>query len=351
MINIEQSLSLHKRNERLERLLKSLESYLGELPLDEELEETPSSPNILFVCGVGRSGTSLLLQYLAASNVFAYPSNLISRFYMAPYIGELVQKMLFNSDFDYCNQFSDLRSNIKPISFGSKLGKTDSSLEPNEFWYFWRRFFDFESGAKYSFNRFNSEKTKQFLKELLHWEQSAGKPLTMKAIIASWNIVNLFQILPNASFLIIQRDPVDLMISLLNARFKFWGNIEKWYGLVLPQNLGITANGPLEQVALQVAAFNTLIPKQLQDIPERNYHFVNYEKFCVSPIDLWSHSIMYPFTQNPTQPLSLLDKEYQTLNFKSKRAVPDKNSPHYGVSRNTLHTLYAKFVDQLNEKE
>src|SRR5690606_19861811 len=106
---------------------------------------TPSKP-IVFIVGAPRSGTTLMLQWLANSREFAYPSNLLSRFYGAPFIGARIQQLLTNPELDFRGELLDLHDQ-RP-SWKSEIGKTSGVLEPHEFSYFWRRFFPIDQAQK-----------------------------------------------------------------------------------------------------------------------------------------------------------------------------------------------------------
>ena len=78
---------------------------VGELRCEQDLPASPSRP-IVFVLGAPRSGTTLLTQWLAASGHFGVPSNLLARFYEAPYIGGLVQRLLTDPDLSYRDELA-----------------------------------------------------------------------------------------------------------------------------------------------------------------------------------------------------------------------------------------------------
>ena len=88
------------------------------------------------IIGPPRSGTTVFLQFLASTGHFSSPSNLLTRFSYAPYIGVLVQKMLLNS-FDPHGDFVDIRS---APSFDSELGKSKGAFATNEFFHFENQF-------------------------------------------------------------------------------------------------------------------------------------------------------------------------------------------------------------------
>ncbi|HRX04698.1 MAG TPA: sulfotransferase, partial [Anaerolineae bacterium] len=127
----------HRRNPRLEALLDEISGLLG--PVESEVAaryHMPAYPVVL-VMGLPRCGSTLTMQWLAASGRFGYPSNLLSRFYAAPYVGARIQQLLTDPQFSFGDELHDLAS---AVGFDSTLGKTRGALAPNEFWYFWRRF-------------------------------------------------------------------------------------------------------------------------------------------------------------------------------------------------------------------
>ena len=129
------------RNADLEKLLAELNTLLGNAE-DQVLEDFhhPRFP-LVMVVGAPRSGTTLMMQWLANSGAFAYPSNLLSRFYQAPYIGAKIQQLLTDPRFAFRDELQEWRQ-MEP-NWENELGKTSGTLAPNEFWYFWRRFFSY----------------------------------------------------------------------------------------------------------------------------------------------------------------------------------------------------------------
>src|SRR4026207_2319178 len=98
----------YSRNLQLEELLKELSLVLG--PIDEKISsrfERPKWPPI-FLVGSPRSGTTLVMQLLDATRQFAIPTNLLSRFYYAPYLGAKIQQLLADKTFDYNNEMGNL---------------------------------------------------------------------------------------------------------------------------------------------------------------------------------------------------------------------------------------------------
>jgi len=130
-------LESYQRNKMLETLLTELNELLR--PAQSRVVKCFKKPRypVLFVSGGPRTGTTLMMQWLASTGLFAYPSNLLSRFYAAPHIGAKIQLMLTDPEYAFRDETNEF---TQKISFKSDLGKTSGVLSPNEFWYFWRRF-------------------------------------------------------------------------------------------------------------------------------------------------------------------------------------------------------------------
>ena len=89
---------MHRRTKVLEELLDRVNCLFEEAELREISQMTQPKLPVLLIVGNPRSGTTLLYQWLAATGLFAYPSNIMSRFYRAPYIGGLLHKILEKSN-------------------------------------------------------------------------------------------------------------------------------------------------------------------------------------------------------------------------------------------------------------
>jgi hypothetical protein len=269
-----------ERNAKLEQLLKELNAILG--PVEEKVIENfrkPMYPLILIV-GAPRSGTTLMMQWIASTGKFAYPTNLLSRFYYAPYIGAKIQQLLVNPVYNFRDEILDFSGEI---SFASSLGKTKGALAPNEFWYFWRRFIpnaEIEYVEEESLNKIDS---KRFLAELAAVESVFDKPFAMKGLILQFNISFLSSIFEKILFIFTKRSPLYNIQSLLGARHKFFGTDEKWYSAKPREYAMLKGLTPCEQVAGQVYYTNRAIEEALGRSEPARWLEVKYEEFCENP--------------------------------------------------------------------
>ncbi len=271
----------HQRNQSLEELLQELNSLLGDP--ERKIEEDFESPRwpVVFIVGPPRSGTTLLLQWLAQTGIFGYPTNLISRFYGAPYIGAKIQRLLTDPKFDFNDEFQDLRQSI---DFNSTLGKTQGLLAPNEFWYFWRRFIPNEVPRNLSVEEAEQVDKSGFVSSLAALEVALEKPLAMKGIILQYNLDVLMHMLQNeVVFIHTRRHPFYNAQSLLKARESYYGTRNKWYSVKPEKYDQLKDKSPVEQVVGQVYFTNRAIERQIDQLPDACSLEWPYESFCESP--------------------------------------------------------------------
>jgi len=272
----------HARNPKLETLLQELNGLLAgsEAKVIERFEQ-PEHP-VVFVMGCARSGTTLLQQYMAATGVFSYPSNLIARFYKAPYIGARIQQMLTDSDYDFGGELTAGNADLTG-DFSSCLGKTRGILSPSEFWYFWRRFFPQQEIQHYTAETLQMLNTRDFVAEIAALESVRGLPLLMKGLYLNWDIEFLSQLFDKAVFVHIRRNPFYNMQSLLRARRNFYGREDSWYSFKPPEYAELSNCSVDEQLAGQVYYTNQAISKGLVALAPERRLVIDYESLCAQP--------------------------------------------------------------------
>lgn len=304
----------NRRDDNLEEILKTLNRILDddEKKLIKKFQKPKYPP--VFIVGNARSGTTLLYQWLASTGQFAYPSNIMSRFYNAPYIGALIHKAFVDYD-----KFGEILGG-ESITFKSKLGKTKSAVSPNEFWYFWRRFFKFGVIQKLSDEELKKVDYKNFLKELAAIEIAFDKPLLMKGMILNWNLDYLLKLLPNAIFIHIRREALYNMQSLFNARLKYFGNLEKWYSFKPPEYEVLKLRDVYEQIAGQVYYTNRAIQQSVND--SNAIINVSYEELVIDPRIIYS-KVIKKINENG---FDLSSGYYdESINFESSNEITNQN--------------------------
>ncbi len=249
-------------------------------PVQEKINSQFTRPQfpVALILGSPRSGTTLILQYLAASNLFSYPSNLMTRFAYAPYLGAQIQELIFNKDYGLITE--DKRC------FSSDLGKTQGALDANEFYHFWRRFIPYffpEFISKQNFNKINFE---QIFQELASIESIYNKPFVCKGLMLQYNLQELDQKAEQFLFLRVKRKPEFIMQSIFSARKKYYGTINEWWSVKPKQYKKLLELDVYHQIAGQVYYTEKSIDEGLKSIDDDKQITISYEKFCRNPINI-----------------------------------------------------------------
>lgn len=269
-----------RRNQELEKYLYEIN---GDLKICEEklLEQEIRQYPIIFIMGAMRSGTTLMEQWLASTGEFAYPSNIISRFYGAPIMGSKIQRLLTDSKYNFRNEIRDFDTNI---SFASNNGKTRGALEPNEFWYFWRRFLPDDLREYTSDDLLKKVDIESMRHELWGIAQVFDKPLALKGMICNYHIPFLNEIFPKAIFIEIKRNRESHVRSVLEARKRQFGTYEQWYSFLIPEYEELSKiSNPETQVRRQIECIDRAVDKGLKKVPESKKLCIEYENFCMNP--------------------------------------------------------------------
>ncbi len=272
-----------RKSATLEQLLAEVNGLLASGQEQVNQQYTRPRYPLLLIVGLPRSGTTLFFQWLAESKQWGYPSNIISRFYGAPYLGARIQQILI--EHDYKQQITDFQPTDP---YTSSLGTTKGATAPHEFWYFWRRFFPFandadvvppEALATVDAARLNAE--------LATLEAAFDKPLAMKAMLLNWHIPFLNAALEKVLFVHVRRDPVYVMQSIFESRRKNFGTEDKWYSFKPPEYRWLKDLDPVQQVAGQVHFILKAVNEGLAQVAEPRKVEVDYEQFCQHPAAVW----------------------------------------------------------------
>ena len=275
----------YRRNEHLEALLKELNQLLE--PAQQPVLKSHSMPRypVVLLVACARAGSTIMLQCLSGTGCFAYPTNLISRFYAAPYIGARIQQLLTDPRYNFRDEFADY---APMATYTSDLGKTLGILAPNEFWYFWRRFFHFGEIQTIDDDELRKVDARRFASELAAFEAAFDKPVLLKGMIINWIIPFVAHALKNVLFIHVTRDPLYNAQSLLESLLNYFGTIETWYSFKPPEYRTLKNCNPCTQVAGQVFFTNEAISRGLASINPARWMRVSYEDFCKNPEEVFS---------------------------------------------------------------
>lgn len=281
---------LAKRSIEFERNM-DLESFLKEINMDlkkseeELLKKNIREYPIIFIMGGMRTGTTLMTQWIASTNEFAYPSNMISRFYEVPIIGSKIQKLLMDQKYNFRNEILEFSPEI---SYDSNNGKTKGALEPNEFWYFWRRFLQDDLRGYSSNELLKKVDIFTFRRELWGMAQVFDKPIALKGMICNYHIPFLNKAFQKAIFICLERNLEKQVVSVLEARKRQFGTYKEWYSFLIPEYEELVKIKDLKsQVKGQIECINNAIIKGIKDVPEQKKIQIKYEDFCKNPENLY----------------------------------------------------------------
>jgi hypothetical protein len=263
----------YSKNYKIESGLQILNEQLSRLLLNNDIEGSEPQKPVVFVVGLQRSGTTLLMQLLTQYFNFTFPDNIVARFWRVPYVGVLISKGLKYQ----------LKSQSAP-NFISDYGVTYDTFGPHEFGYFWKNYFKFESTHYLEIEHLNKVNLSELKRNLFLMEYFGEYPLLFKAVPLSFNCDFLADTFPNSVFINITRNPLHMATSTYLARIERYGNPNVWWSLKPKQYHDLTKLTPLAQVAGQVKYSLDCIQNGFKSIPLERKFNVTYETLCKNPI-------------------------------------------------------------------
>lgn len=278
----------------LDEVLVELKKILYPIQLNSQQKFSKSNFPFGFIVGNPRSGTTLFLQWLSSLGCFSYPTNTLARFAYAPYIGALIQEMLFNKKYDLLNE---LNITDNEINFKSLLGKSSGYLDPNEFQHFFRNYIPNYFPTFIHENEFNNIDFKSMLQALISIENVFNKPFVTKAMLLQYNLADFYAQIPNSIFFYIKRDPFFVMQSIYMSRIKYYGDVTKWWSVKPKEYNELITKDIYQQIAGQVYHTDKAIEEELALIPENNKIIIHYEEFCDNP-EYYLNEIKIKYSKN-----------------------------------------------------
>lgn len=270
-------------NRALLVLIDELRALLGPAQQEANVPSVTTWP-VLAIVGTPRSGSTLILQVLAASGSFAYPTNLLARFAYSPYIGARLQQMLFDESLDEYGDFRDIRS---CVNYNSNLGKSRGALATNEFHHFFRFFFPYHFPQFLRDTDLSTVNLKGIQQGLASLEYAFGKPFVTKAMFIQYNIAEFYHHISRCIFLHVRRDPVFVMQSILESRERYNGARSSWWSVKPREYEWLLGQDVYHQIAGQVFYTDRAIERGLQVVPPDKKLEVKYEMLCKSPAGVY----------------------------------------------------------------
>jgi hypothetical protein len=259
----------YRKDEILEEAVLGVNRWLAahepEVPAD-----LPPLPHI-FVFGLPRSGTTLAHQVLSWGLDVGYVSNVMARFWLAPHAGAVISEAVLGGSRD--------------DSFVSDYGKTLAPAGGHEFAYFWQHWLGIERLEDLLDFSGDSERA--------DWDGAAGavrrvqavfgRPLLFKTNYAAQFLPAFARTFPMPLFVHMRRDPLDVALSILEARHRYYGDDGAWWSTHPPEYESLRGLSPAEQIAGQVVCLRRAYAAQIAKARPELTVDVEYAELCARP--------------------------------------------------------------------
>jgi hypothetical protein len=230
--------------------------------LAERVDRVP-----IFVLGAPRSGTTLLYQLLVegldvgwlANAHAARPSDVVRVERAAP-----PRDVRLGSDFD------------------SLHGATSGDWGPSEAGEYWYRFFPRAPHEQHDADA-TRERTSSIRAAVRAFADACSAPVVFKNTLNSLRVPVLAVGLPEARFVLIERDLADNARSLLVGRTRREGGIDAWWGARPDGADELGAATPAEQVAWQARVVHDVARTELERTAPARWLHVTYDELCNDP--------------------------------------------------------------------
>jgi hypothetical protein len=239
-------------------------------PIFSDRSDKPLRYPPIFIIGAPRSGSTLLYQVMTEYYDVGYLSNLHCRFYgAASWVERLVHPLRWR----------------KPSNFTSRHGVTKGIAAPSECGAFWYRFFR-QKPQYIPIEEANPRQLRRLrgaVRALIH---AFDKPILFKNMNCALRLRPTAKMLPEALFIVTQRNLLDNAHSLLEVRKKVHRDYQTWWGMEPPNIDNLTKLSSHEQVVKQVQDIMELIAIESNVFGKNKFFYVDYDLFCKNPQDI-----------------------------------------------------------------
>jgi len=247
--------------------LKPLDAVLGAFETRKLKRDVATDHPLVLIVGAPRSGTTLVYQALSAWLDVTYPSNLTALFPKAPLTTARLQRWI---------------PTRRQPNFENFYGQTTRMRGPNDAFHLWNRWF---GNDRYQLGNTLADATVDDMQRFFaNWTATFDKPFLNKNNRNTECIQRLAEHLPQAKFVLVRRNPVFVVNSLIRARDEVQGSKQVGWGL---KSGGISEqDDPLayvDDVCRQVMEIDRDIDLQLQTVASNRVMEITYEGFCEAP--------------------------------------------------------------------
>ena len=242
----------------------------------EEFSSADTDYPTVFIFGVPRSGTTLSYQLIAQSLDLGYVNNLIARFWLSPQYGIALSKTVLGLQ--------------KNAEFNSSLGQTTDPFGPHEFAYFWNSWLRAKDiNDLMAFDNPKPDIDWPELGRTVRGMQGMfGGGIVFKTMYAPVHIREFAKTFSMPLFIYVERDPVDVALSILAARIAIYGRPDLWWSTYTPNYYALAELPFHQQIAGQVYSLRETYEKQMSLIPSELIMRIDYKDLCTRPADVLS---------------------------------------------------------------
>lgn len=227
---------------------------------------------LVFIVGPPRSGSTLLFQTLAYYADATYLTNLTSMFPRSP----ISCASLFHSYRQSARQ--------SPRQFQNFYGQTSGFSAPNDGFEVWNRWLGEDRYR--TPEAFDEHAISDMQHFFAAWTAEFDQPFINKNNRNAMCLGMLAEILPQATFVVIRREPLFVVQSLIEARLCVQGAKDRPWGLasVRDRSKESTPLQYVDDVCDQVLEIEQRLQLQLRKVTPARYIELTYEGFCQQPL-------------------------------------------------------------------
>jgi len=247
--------------------VRSLARRRRNLALLSEYQHRPLTVPPVFVLGAPRCGSTLFYQAMIHTNRFCYLQNRMMRhrYSLADYTARHVRP-----DIDYRSDFDNA------------FGRTDGDSGPHEGFPFWRRFYPrkvHDYVFEHSLDDDAAGEIQNTVKFLTDYFQA---PFFSKNLEMSLRLRSLQKVFPDAVYIVLYRNPMNIAASILDARRRLMGHPDRWWSMRPSQYLRLLKRPNYMQICFQIIHVYESIRNDLSN--KDRALAVRYEDFCRQPM-------------------------------------------------------------------
>lgn len=270
----------------------------------------------LFVVGVPRSGTTVVIQHIINRLRFGYFPNVARRHADAPITFSYVTAKRHHFE----------------VSYTSDYGLIDGPMAPSDGWEVFHRWF-----PRYDYDQpVRTGRLHELRTIVALLERIFDAPIANKNNSNTVRIPYLDSLFPDAFFVHVTRDMTDTVASIMKGRARHGIPDDEWWGASPPHYANATFPSVLERVVCQVWDVRRYVEECLEAVDDHRQLVLPYETFC----------------DDPSQVLEWIEASYRRHGVDLERRVPadspvDIRRPATVPERSTLADDIAVIVDRL----